>query len=259
MNITPTSPAIPIILLAHGSRHPAADAAVEQIARAAEKMSGRVVIAAHLDFSPDTLGTAAQFLADFDFPAAVVVPLLFTRAFHMSYDVPEAIIVATKISGLRLHLADGIGLEADLAAVVAQRALASVNSGESKINSCVDRLVLYSVGSSIPGANHAVAEFAAEVAIIMEQHVGHAVDARAFVATGPTADESEFHRYIGEQTVVQPLFVAPGTLWEKQRYRMPQRGYRGIPLDVALAPLVVSRAQRALPSTSSSHSSFIHS
>lgn len=259
MTTTPTSPAIPVILLAHGSRHAAADVAVEQIARAAEKLSGRVVVAAHLDFSPDTLDNAAQFLADFDYREAVVVPLLFTRAFHMRYDVPAAIAAATEASGLRLHLADGIGLEADLAEIVAERALASVDTGEAAgettANTGVDSLALYSVGSSVPGANEAVATFATEVADVIARRVGHTVRAQAFVATGPTADEEQFHRFIGEQTIVQPLFVAPGTLWEKQRCRMPKSGYRGMPLGVALAPLVVSRAQRAL----STHTPFIHS
>lgn len=254
-----TRPASPVILLAHGSRHAAADAAIEQIARAAEKLSGRVVLAAHLDFSPDTLDTAAQFLADFVFSEAVVVPLLFTRAFHLRYDVPEALATAEETSGLRLHLAEGIGLEADVAQVVADKALASAGLTDgAAVGQSVDQLALYSVGSSVPGANEAVADFAGEVAELMSQRLGHTVQAQAFVATGPTADEGQFHRFIGENTVVQPLFVAPGTLWEKQRCRMPKSGFRGMPLGVALAPLVVSRAQRALNSQIP-HTPFIHS
>ena len=111
-----TRPA-PIICLAHGSRHPQADKAVFEIAERISTSTEVPAFAAFLDFHPATLTTVAHRVAAEGYTEAVVVPLLFTRAFHARHDVPAAIAEAAQSihatlsasAGLTLHLADGLG------------------------------------------------------------------------------------------------------------------------------------------------------
>lgn len=234
----------PVIVLAHGSRNQHADGVIEQIARAAEASDDRLVLTAHLDFSPDTLGSAAEVLVELGYSDAVVVPLLFTRAFHMRHDVPAAVAETELRTGIRLTVADGIGTEDDLAELVAEHALRTVGLGRGA-EVTPTRLALYSVGSSVPGANATVADCAERIGTYISARVGAPIHTEAFVATGPQADEGQFHAFLTSTTIVQPLFVAPGTLWDKQRCRMPKECLPSTPLGVALAPLVLSRANRA--------------
>ncbi|KAB1503090.1 hypothetical protein F7230_06010 [Corynebacterium sp. 320] len=241
----------PIIILAHGSRHPQADDVIDTLACAVAEQGDREVRAAHLDFSQDTLTSVAADLAEAGHTRAVVVPLLFTRAFHMRHDVPQALEGAQTATGLDLVLADGLGTEDDVAEVVARFAMASATRANGGNAPHVGRLALYSVGSSVRGANDTVADFTTVVGRKLSGMCARAggsrtpVQARSFVATGPQAIEHEFHSFIDEHTIVQPLFVAPGTLWDKQRCRMPQRGWHSSHLGVALAPLVLTRADAA--------------
>lgn len=99
----------PVVCLAHGSRHPEADRTVVDIARAVADLTGRDSRAAYLDFSPLTPTTVAGLLAAEGWSEVVVVPLLFTTAFHMTTDVPEALTQATAETGVELRQAAGIG------------------------------------------------------------------------------------------------------------------------------------------------------
>lgn len=152
--VAPTRKSIPIIVLAHGSRHPQADRAVASIAAETARLTGRAVYAAYLDFSPLTLQNVASLIAVQGYRCAVVVPLLFTRAFHMRYDVPEALADAERNTGLKLHLTEGLGTGEDMADIVAEMNRAALR------DSGADTFVLYSVGSTIPGANGAIEELA---------------------------------------------------------------------------------------------------
>lgn len=227
----------PIICLAHGSRHPRADAAVADIATEVARLSGREAFASYLDFSPLTPTTVAGLLAAAGHRGAVVVPLLFTRAFHMGQDVPEALAGATAETGVTLHQADGIGTGADLAALLASR-ISSRDPG-------ADEVVLYSVGSSVPGANGTVAELAADVG----RRLG--VPGHALVATGPggrtgpDALAAHVEASTAERIAVEPVFVSPGTLWDLAVRRLAgvtASVSTGTPLTTDIAPLVVERA-----------------
>ena len=159
----------PVICLAHGSRHPEADAAVARIADAVSGLTGAPAHPSYLDFSALTLTTVAHLLAAEGHRRATVVPLLFTRAFHMRHDVPEALAEASAATGLEFTLADGIGTGGDVAALLA-----------SRIPPGTGHLVLYSVGSSVPGADETVAGLAADVGRRAE------VSAELVTATGPS-------------------------------------------------------------------------
>lgn len=263
-----TRPA-PIICLAHGSRHPQADQAVFEIAERISASTGLPAVAAFLDFHPATLTTVAHRVVAAGYTEAVVVPLLFTQAFHARYDVPAAIaeavesIDATSSAGLTLHLTDGLGTGADmeelvadftaqyLAEVPAMAGTASAENAENAENadaanaadSGIDKLALYSVGSSQPGANEAVAEFAGRVGARLNMR-----STRAFVATGnnPGRDTEALLEFADERTVTVPLFVSPGLLWDKAKIRMPNGRKCTRHLGDAVAPVVINRACRAL-------------
>lgn len=257
-----TRPA-PIICLAHGSRHPQADQAVFEIAECISASTGLPAFAAFLDFHPATLTTVAHRVVAAGYTEAVVVPLLFTQAFHARYDVPAAIaeavesIDATSSAGLTLHLTDGLGTGADMEELVADftaqylaevPAIAGTASAENAdaanaVDSSINKLALYSVGSSQPGANEAVAEFAGRVGARLNMR-----STRAFVATGdnPGRDTEALLEFADERTVTVPLFVSPGLLWDKAKIRMPNGRKCTRHLGDAIAPVVINRACRAL-------------
>lgn len=257
-----TRPA-PIICLAHGSRHPQADQAVFEIAERISESTGLPAFAAFLDFHPATLTTVAHRVVAAGYTEAVVVPLLFTQAFHARYDVPAAIaeavesIDATSSAGLTLHLTDGLGTGADMEELVADftaqylaeaPAIAGTASAENAdaanaADSSINKLALYSVGSSQPGANEAVAEFAGRVGARLNMR-----STRAFVATGdnPGRDTEALLEFADERTVTVPLFVSPGLLWDKAKIRMPNGRKCTRHLGDAVAPVVINRACRAL-------------
>ena len=257
-----TRPA-PIICLAHGSRHPQADQAVFEIAERISASTGLPAFAAFLDFHPATLTTVAHRVVAAGYTEAVVVPLLFTQAFHARYDVPAAIaeavesIDATSSAGLTLHLTDGLGTGADMEELVADftaqylaeaPAIAGTASAENAdaanaADSSINKLALYSVGSSQPGANEAVAEFAGRVGARLNMR-----STRAFVATGdnPGRDTEALLEFADERTVTVPLFVSPGLLWDKAKIRMPNGRKCTRHLGDAIAPVVINRACRAL-------------
>jgi sirohydrochlorin cobaltochelatase len=240
------SAALPVVCLAHGSRHPEADGTVADIAGAVAGLTGRDTRAAYLDFSPLTPTTVARLLAAEGYDAAVVVPLLFTTAFHMTTDVPEALAAATGETGVALHQTDGIGTGDDLAEILAPRVAVDA-----------DHLVLYSVGSSVPGANGRVAELADAVG----RRLG--VPAHAVVATGGpgtgthalVAHVEDAVRRGARRVAVEPLFICPGTLWDSavrairamDSPSVAAAVTTGQPLGTAVAPLIAARLTTHIP------------
>ncbi|WP_420098378.1 sirohydrochlorin chelatase [Corynebacterium sp.] len=243
----------PVVCLAHGSRHPEADRTVVDIARAVAGLTGREARAAYLDFSPVTVTTVAGLLAAEGHSEAVVVPLLFTTAFHMTTDVPEALAQATAETGVTLHQADGIGTGDDLADLLASRTRGRGDRGGDRDGDAdaVDRLVLYSVGSSVAGANGRVADLADAVG----DRLG--IPADALVATGgpgtgPDALVAHVDDVAGPEErgarriAVEPLFICPGRLWDDavralRRSASAATVTTGEPLAAAVAPLVAAR------------------
>ena len=80
---------VPLIGLAHGSRHPAGSAAIEDLLAETARLGAVETQPAYLDLAEPDLDAAAGALAAAGHPPAVVVPLLFTAAFHATIDVPR--------------------------------------------------------------------------------------------------------------------------------------------------------------------------
>ncbi|WP_295643890.1 sirohydrochlorin chelatase [uncultured Corynebacterium sp.] len=230
-----------IICLSHGSRHPEADACVAEIARAAADLGHCPVYFAHLDFSPSTLTNVAHLVVASGAQQAIVVPLLFTDAFHMRHDVPAAISEAEQASGLQLTLAKGIGTGDDLADILAAHTRSHVVTPLSTDA----KVVLYSVGSSTPGANESVARLATALATRLQLNPDNVT---AVPATGEHGGPGVV--YEKQPDVVVPLFFSPATLLDRLHHylenRMPQGACMQVPhLGTAIAPLVLARAHQA--------------
>lgn len=222
--------ATPIIVLAHGSRHPDADAAVASLALATQDRAGVPVLPAYLDFSAVTLEFAAQRVRALGYRQAVVVPLLFTDAFHLRHDVPSAVHAAQENTGVELLVASGIGTGHDVAELLAAVHGAAVADTGAGSGARYTQLLVFSVGSSVPEANAAVRDLARRVAWRV-----HAGSFRVLHATGPTAgswlsteDSQEMRGKVpaGQPqqetspirgTYMLPLFFSPATLWDSFR------------------------------------------
>lgn len=199
---------------------------------AAVGSSGLAARKAFLDLCEPDLPPVVAELAQQGHPAAVVVPLLFTYAFHARVDVPEAVDAATE-PGLPLVLADILGTGDDvLDVLVRHTAAAAVDEGAS--------VLLFAVGSSSEAANAAVHDLAARWSSrrsgIVRAGFGTAEPRAVGVLDG-----------LPGPVVVVPLFVSAGLLLDALAVTATERGIRVLPpLGTALAPLVRERYQAAL-------------
>ncbi len=146
-----------LIGLAHGSRHTRVAEGVEAVLAAVTDQTGVPTRAAYLDLTDPDLEALAGELAAAGVRRAVVVPLLFTDAFHARIDVPDAVTRAAESSGVELVLGPILGTDDDVVDVVAARLAASGTPSDAPI-------LLYAVGSSRPEANAAVAGLADRLA-----------------------------------------------------------------------------------------------
>lgn len=219
----------PLILLAHGSRHPGVATSIATLAAATGRRCGSGTVAsAFLDLTEPDLTTVARRLAADGHRRAVVAPLLFTPAFHARVDTPAAVRTAAEASGLDLVVADVIGTGDDLLAIL-DRATADHDVPVDQ------RVLLHAVGSSRPGANAAVADLAAR----WQRRRGGRV-----TATFATAEPRTHQLLEGltDEAVVVPLFVSPGLLLDRIQPVAAARGVRVLPpLESRLAPLVAER------------------
>ncbi|RAV32312.1 sirohydrochlorin chelatase [Corynebacterium heidelbergense] len=210
-----------IIVLGHGSRHPLAEHTVARIAAAVD---GEYAM---LDFSAHTLTNAAMLLAARGSRQAAVVPLLFTDAYHLNHDVPEAAAEAQEASGVDLQVTPGLGTGAEMERLLGQ----VIGDLQDARPQRFTNIALYAVGSSTPGANDSVRDLAARVG------------ARAVFATG--AAPKGVAALEGFDAVI-PLFVAEGVLWDSVvRAGLP--AVLGEPLGERVAGIVRRRAEQPGP------------
>lgn len=229
----------PLIGLAHGSRDPRAAVMIGEVMRAAEALRpGLRAIPSFLDLSePDLVGAITTARAEVGFDEAIVVPLLFTEAYHATVDAPTAVGNAAQSTGVALRLAGILGMgEEVLLALEDSAARAHIAAHEA--------ILLYAVGSSRASANEAVHDLARRWG---ERRLGP-VWAGFGTVGGPAASEllaraSAAGRRIG----VVPLFLAPGLLLDQiAREAQAIEAEVALPLGTALAELVLQRYLEAL-------------
>ncbi|SER14717.1 sirohydrochlorin chelatase [Microlunatus flavus] len=224
---------VPVVGLAHGSRHPRGSDAIEALMIAVGAAAGVPAHAAYLDLAEPDLGAVAALLAEEGHERAVVVPLLFTQAFHARVDVPEAVAAASASSGLDLVVADVLGTGDDVGDV-----LRGALDGAG-VDGDLDA-VLLAVGSSRAEANEAVADLAARLSDGRRGRVR-----AAFGTCDPRVDQVLGD--LGEPVALWPLFLADGLLLDPVRARFEERGWPVVePLGAFAAPLVLARYAAAL-------------
>lgn len=214
-------------MLAHGSRHRLGTASIERL-RDAVSAEPCAAYAAYLDLNEPDLTTVAEQLRSTGQTRAVVVPLLFTPAFHARTDAPATVAAARAATGVDLELADILGTPDVLIPILLQAA------ADAQIPDSGD-LLLASVGSSRPEANAAVAELADRLSAVRGTPV------RAAFATC----EPRVADLVGEPGVagVIALFVGHGLLLDTIRTAAAEHGVPvSEPLEDRLAPLVLTRA-----------------
>jgi sirohydrochlorin cobaltochelatase len=217
-----------LIGLAHGSRHAEGTRSVEQLMALVGATGGLDARAAFLDLAQPDLATTAAALVGTGHRSAVVVPLLFTVAFHATVDVPEAVAEATAATGLELVVADILGTGED-AFVLLRGDLVRHGVPDD------DDVLLYAVGSSNALANDAVHDLAARLGR------GRAGRVRAaFATTDPRT--SAVLPELGDRVALVPLFLSPGLLLAPLAALAEERGWTLLPpLGDLAAPLVLRR------------------
>jgi sirohydrochlorin cobaltochelatase len=189
-------------------------------------------IPAYLDLAEPNLGAALRQLAQAGHTTAVVVPLLFTEAYHATIDVPETVRDAAGSLPLRLITADILGTGDDVAAVLRHGMVAAGIDDHSSV-------LLFGVGSSNPTANQAVVDLAARLA------AGRRGQVRACFGTCRPG-VAEVVDGLPAPIAVVPLFLAEGLLLSPVRALASERGWLiAEPLMERAAALVRQRYDSA--------------
>lgn len=205
-----------LLTLSHGSRHPRAKEGIRALTEAAADTLGVEWADAHLEFDRPTLAEAAAALSS---PRAIVVPLLFTSAFHAKVDVPAHLAEASEHCDLTL--AEPLGTGPDIAEALHKRLRIDAPSAS--------HATLFPVGTSD-------AEQAANYARLADNLARLAgVDVSVVQATRGD------RRFVDRHTHVLPLFVTHGTLLD----RIPPHLSASGPLTTDLADVVANRYRTA--------------
>ncbi len=221
-----------LIGLAHGSRHSGVRGPVDALMASTSAILGVPARSAYLDLTDPDLETVAAELSEAGVERAVVVPLLFTYAFHARVDVPDAVAKVAASSSVDLTTADILGTGDDVADALLA---AAIDCGVT------DELpaLLYAVGSSDPDANTAVHELAEHLTARRS-----AVVRAAFGTTDPGAEAvlAELTGAEVDRAGILPLFVSPGLLLDPLVRLAHDRGYPMTPpLGRRLASIVAAR------------------
>jgi sirohydrochlorin ferrochelatase len=250
------------VLVAHGSRDPAAAATIRALGRAvAAARPGLDVRTAYLDHCLPRPDQVLAALAGAGRTAAVVVPLLLTHAFHGRVDLPTVLAGAP---GPPARVTDVLGPVAgqvppQLVAALRRRLRAAqtagVRIGAGAASGAaagravrLDAVVLAAAGTRDAAARRTVAQAARALgaSLGLPCRVGYAS------AAGPTPGEvtALLRRQGAQRVAVAAYFVAPGRLYRLAADSARDAGAVTVaaPLGAApeLADLVVARIDGAL-------------
>ena len=195
-----------------------------------------LALPAYLELAQPDLATAARQLADLGHATAIVVPLLFTEAYHATIDVPETVRDVAESLPLQLVVADILGTGDDVARLLAQA------MDEAGIDDHTS-VLLFAVGSSKPEANQAGFDLATRLGRSRREPV------RACFGTCAPGVTDVLDGLDGPVAIL-PLFLAEGLLLSPVRALAAQRGWRIVPpLGERAAELVRQRYDTARASS----------
>jgi sirohydrochlorin ferrochelatase len=248
----------PLIAVAHGSSDPRAAAAVTDLmalVRARAGLPGLQARAAFLGHAlpsvPDVLEAVYGGLSDDrqarGAPAAVVLPLLLTAAYHSDADLPALLGEATRrLPRLRISYGEPLGPHPELFRALDRR-LAEADPAPSASPSGT-AVVLAAAGSSRPAANAAVARAAAA----WQRARGWRSVVPAYAsAAAPSPGEAvaALLRAGAARVVVATYLLAPGVFADQVRERSLAVGAAVVSAPLGAAPevadVVIERYQQA--------------
>jgi sirohydrochlorin cobaltochelatase len=189
-------------------------------------------VPAYLDLAEPDLSATVGRLAKAGHTAAVVVPLLFTEAYHATIDVPQTVGDVTASRPFQLILADILGTGEDVADLLRESLVLAEIADHSSV-------LLFAVGSSNPAANAAVVDLASRLT------EGRQGLVRACFGTCRPGVVDVLDG-LAEPIAVLPLFLAEGLLLAPPRSLAAERGWQmAEPLGVRAADLVLKRYKLA--------------
>lgn len=238
-----------VVLVAHGSRYPAAAVTTRALARTvAAARPGLDVRAAYLDHAGPRPGTVLAELDAAGASAAVVVPLLLTAAYHGRVDLPAAL-TAARDEGVRLPVrrTDVLG---PIGGRVPPALLAALRRRLAELAVDYDAVALLAAGTRDDHARRSVDEAAAALGAAL------GVPCRAGFASGPGPGAGEATaalRAAGARRVAcAAYFLATGVLYDSAADAAREAGAVAVaePLGAApeLAELILDRVDAAGPS-----------
>jgi sirohydrochlorin cobaltochelatase len=199
---------------------------------AVAKQAKITAVPAYLDLAEPDLGSAVRQLSEGGHTDAVVVPLLFTEAYHATIDVPQTVRDVVASLPLELIVADILGTGDDVADLLRKSMVAAGIDDHSSV-------LLFAVGSSNPAANEAVVDLAKRVAEDRQRPV------RACFGTCRPG-VTDVLDGLPEPVAAVPLFLAEGLLLAPLRMLASERGWQiAEPLGERAADLVRQRYQSA--------------
>jgi len=189
-------------------------------------------VPAYLDLAQPDLGGAVRRLTEAGHTRAIVVPLLFTEAYHATIDVPQTVGDVALSLSLQLIVADILGTGDDVADLLRQSMVAADIADQSSV-------LLFAVGSSNPAANKAVVDLAARLA-----EGRHGAVRACFGTCRPGV--LDVLDGLPEPVAALPLFLADGLLLAPLRTLASEHGWQmAEPLAERAAELVRKRYQTA--------------
>jgi sirohydrochlorin cobaltochelatase len=189
-------------------------------------------VPAYLDLAQPDLGDAVRRLIQSGQRAAVVVPLLFTEAYHATVDVPQTVAEVTASGEFQLIVADILGTGDDVADLLRESMVAAGITDHSSV-------LLFAVGSSNQAANDAVIDLAGRLAEGRQRPVR-----ACFGTCRPRV--SDVLDGMAEPVAAVPLFLAEGLLLAPLRKLAAERGWQmAEPLGERAADLVQKRYDAA--------------
>lgn len=198
--------ALPLLLVAHGSRSDAADAVVRSLASAVAAHGPQVEIC-YVDVRGPTVADAVRSLRDRGHEGAVIVPAFLAAGYHVRTDLPAQLAEAGA-DPLRFRTTPAMGPDPLLASAALDRLrVAGYRDG--------DAVVLAATGSSDPYAVDQVRQ----AGVMLSSLVGRRVRV-GFAATGTPAVAAlvEGLRAAGADRVsVASWLLAPGVFQDRVR------------------------------------------
>lgn len=198
---------------------------------------GLAATSAFLDLSEPDLTAAVRGLRERSaFRRAIVLPLLFSEAFHATVDAPEAVSTAQAETGVLLDVGEILGMGEDVLEALQ-------DSAERAGIAAHEAILLLAVGSSRDEANDAVHE----LAFRWSEHRPAPVWA-GFATVGEPHASAVLNRARTERRRigVVPLFLAPGLLLDAIAEQAESMDAKiAHPLGTSLAGLVLRRYDAA--------------